>query len=125
LTALRNSALAFDARADAAACRTDQISAAPAALKISIHDGFAAIEALWRRFERVADCTPYQTFDWLVAWQRHVGAREGARPVIAVACFTNGEPAFLLPLAVQPSGAARRLCWLGQDLNDYNAPLLA
>lgn len=125
LTALRNSALAFDARADAAACRTDQISAAPAPLKVSIHDDFASVEALWRRFERVTDCTPYQTFDWLAAWQRHVGAREGVRPVIAVASFADGEPAFLLPLAVEPCGATRRLCWLGQDLNDYNAPLLA
>lgn len=125
LTALRNSALAFDARADAAACRTEQITAAPGPLKLAIHDNFAVIEALWRRFERAADCTPYQTFDWLAAWQRHVGVCEGARPVIAVATFADGEPAFLLPLAVEPSGRARRLCWLGQDLNDYNAPLLA
>ena len=125
LTALRNSALAFDARADAAACRTDQTHVASAPLNVSIHDDFAAVEKLWRRFERVADCTPYQTFDWLAAWQRHVGASDGAQPVIAVASFANGEPAFLLPLAVEPSGATRRLCWLGQDLNDYNAPLLA
>lgn len=125
LTALRNSALAFDARGDAAACRTAPISAAPAPLNVSIHEDFAAVEKLWRRFERVADCTPYQTFDWLTAWQRHVGVREGARPVIAVASFADGEPAFLLPLAVESSGALRRLCWLGQELNDYNAPLLA
>jgi CelD/BcsL family acetyltransferase involved in cellulose biosynthesis/predicted ATP-grasp superfamily ATP-dependent carboligase len=125
LTALRNSALAFDARVDAAACRTEQISAAPGPLAVSIHDDFAAVEKLWRRFERVADCTPYQTFDWLAAWQRHVGVSEGTRPVIAVASFEDGEPAFLLPLAVEACGAARRLCWLGQELNDYNAPLLA
>lgn len=125
LTALRNSALAFDARAAAAARRAEQISAAPIQLKISIHDDFADVETLWRRFERVADCTPYQTFDWLAAWQRHIGVREGVRPVIVLASYADGEPAFLLPLAVEPSGAARRLCWLGQDLNDYNAPLLA
>jgi len=125
LTALQNSALAFDACADAAACRTEQISAVPTALNVSIHDDFAAVEKVWRRFERVADCTPYQTFDWLAAWQRHVGVRGGARPVIAVASFADGDVAFLLPLAVEPCGAMRRLCWLGQDLNDYNAPLLA
>src|ERR1700756_4774239 len=124
LTALRNSALAFDARADAAACRTDQIRAAPVPLKISIHDDFADVETLWRRFERVADCTPYQTFDWLAAWQRHIGVCDGARPVIALASYADGEPAFLLPLAVEPSGAARRLCWLGQGFNDFNPPLL-
>ncbi len=125
LTAPRHAALAFDAGADAAACRTDQAGEAPATLNLSIHEGFDAVEALWRRFERVADCTPYQTFDWLAAWQRHVGVGEGTRPVIAVAAFADGEPALLLPLAVEPSHASRRLSWLGQDLNDYNAPLLA
>lgn len=125
LTAPRNAALAFDARANADARRTDLPREASSPLNLSIHAGFEAVEALWRRFERVADCTPYQTFDWLAAWQRHVGVRDGARPVIALAAFADGEPAFLLPLAVEPSCASRRLCWLGQDLNDYNAPLLA
>jgi D-aspartate ligase len=125
LTAPPSAALAFDARADAAARRPDLASQASPPLGLSIHHGLDAVEALWRRFERVADCTPYQTFDWLAAWQRHVGVCDGSRPVIAVAAFADSEPAFLLPLAVEPSYASRRLCWLGQDLNDYNAPLLA
>ena len=84
-----------------------------------------AVEAQWRRFEQVADCTPFQTFDWLATWQRHIGLRDGVRPVIAVGSFADRETAFMLPLAVEPKRAARRLCWLGQDLSDYNAPLLA
>jgi CelD/BcsL family acetyltransferase involved in cellulose biosynthesis len=125
MTAPPSAALAFDARANTAARRQDLASEASPPLDLSIHHGLDAVEALWRRFERVADCTPYQTFDWLAAWQRLVGVCDGARPVIAVAAFADGEPAFLLPLAVEPSYASRRLCWLGQDLNDYNAPLLA
>jgi D-aspartate ligase len=125
LTAPRNAALAFDAGADAAACRAALANQASAPLNLSIHDGFDSVEALWRSFERVADCTPYQSFEWLAAWQRHIGACDRACPVVAVAAFADGEPAFLLPLAVEPSYASRRLCWLGQDLNDYNAPLLA
>ena len=31
----------------------------------------------------------------------------------------------MLPLCVAPHGPVRRLCWLGQELCDYNAPLLA
>ena len=31
----------------------------------------------------------------------------------------------MLPLCVVPELSARRLCWLGQELCDYNAPLLA
>lgn len=121
-TALRNATLAFDARA---AGRTYETRQAPAALHFSIHQDLDAVETLWRRFERVGDATPYQAFDWLAAWQRHIGLREGTRPIIAVAAFADGEPAFVLPLAVEPSYASRRLCWLGQDINDYNAPLLA
>ncbi len=125
LGALQNAGLAFDAGADAAASRTGQLSNAPAILQLSLHGGLEAIEAQWRRFERLADCTPFQTFDWLQTWHRHIGRREQVQPVIAVASFVDGETAFLLPLAVECKRAARRLCWLGQDVNDYNAPLIA
>ena len=30
-------------------------------------------KAEWRRFEHIADCTAFQTFDWLAAWHRHIG----------------------------------------------------
>jgi CelD/BcsL family acetyltransferase involved in cellulose biosynthesis len=115
----------LDAAANAAACRTDQTSDASENLNLSIHHGFAAVEARWRRFEQTADCTPYQTFDWLAAWQRHVGTADAVIPVIVVGTFSNGETAFLLPFALESRLAGRRLCWLGQELNDYNAPLLA
>ena len=83
------------------------------------------VAAEWRRFEKVADCTPFQTFDWLSSWQRHVGSRGGVHPVIGVWSFTDGSTAFIAPLAIETQSVVRRLCWLGQDLNDYNAPLLA
>jgi CelD/BcsL family acetyltransferase involved in cellulose biosynthesis len=37
----------------------------------------------------------------------------------------EGTILFLLPLAVRPAGFARELTWLGSELCDYNAPLLA
>jgi CelD/BcsL family acetyltransferase involved in cellulose biosynthesis len=45
-------------------------------------------------------------------------------PAIVVGRRADGEPLFLIPLAVVP-GIARRLIFLGCDLCDYNAPLLA
>jgi CelD/BcsL family acetyltransferase involved in cellulose biosynthesis len=71
------------------------------------------------------NCTAFQTFDWLATWQNHVGERRGARPVIAVGRFAEGDVAFIVPLCLMRGHLARRLCWLGQDLSDYNAPLLA
>jgi CelD/BcsL family acetyltransferase involved in cellulose biosynthesis len=96
-----------------------------AAVGLELAGDLGDIEQDWRAFEQRADCTVFQTFDWLAAWQRNVGARRGARPAIFVARDSHGEMLFILPLAVEAGGAIRRLAWLGSDLCDYNAPLLA
>jgi CelD/BcsL family acetyltransferase involved in cellulose biosynthesis len=92
-------------------------------ITLALYDRIDAIEAEWRRFEREADCTPFQSFAWLSAWCRHVGPHVKMVPTILVG-RQNDEILFLLPLMVQP-GAIRRLMFLGSDLCDYNAPLLA
>ena len=100
----------------------------PAALgdiRIAVHEDLSAIERDWRAFEPHADCTVFQSFDWLATWQRHIGARNGVLPAIVVARDGEGTILFLLPLAVRPAGFARELTWLGSELCDYNAPLLA
>lgn len=94
-------------------------------LTFGIHTRFDTIESEWRRFQHVADATPFQTCEWLAAWQRHIGNRDGVVPAIIVGRYADGGTAFIAPLAVEPQRLARRLCWLGQDLCDYNAPLLA
>ena len=94
-------------------------------LSFAIYDKLGDVECEWRRFEQTADCTAFQTFDWLDAWQRHVGRRTGVRPVIVIGAFAGGETAFILPLAISKKHGARRLSWLGQEQCDYNAPLLA
>jgi hypothetical protein len=90
-----------------------------------IHQSLESIEAEWRRFEQFADCTAFQSFDWLTAWYRRLGLAEGIIPVVAVGSFANGEIALIVPLAIQRDRASRRLCWFGQDQCDYNAPLLS
>jgi CelD/BcsL family acetyltransferase involved in cellulose biosynthesis len=95
-----------------------------AELTFDIHEDLASAERDWRALEATADLTPFQTFGWLSAWQRHIGAREGVKPAIVVGKRRN-EAVCLFPFAVTPHGFARRLTFLGQDLCDYNAPLLA
>jgi len=92
---------------------------------LTVYDNLAAIEAEWRAFQAQADCTAFQTIEWLSAWQRHIGSRNGVRPCIVVARDGNDAILFILPLAVRPVGFARELIWLGSELCDYNAPLLA
>jgi CelD/BcsL family acetyltransferase involved in cellulose biosynthesis len=125
LTALRDVAPPAEADCTALAHRVERVREINADLALEIYGDFAAIEAEWLHFERVADCTAFQTFEWLSTWQRHVGKQVGARPAIAVVRYGDGELAFLAPLCIVPKRAVRRLCWLGRDLCDYNAPLIA
>jgi CelD/BcsL family acetyltransferase involved in cellulose biosynthesis len=125
LTAFPDTSAPLDLPATRAQRRGDVMRDASPRLTIHIHSDLNTIESEWRRFERVADCTAFQTFDWLATWQRHIGERQGVRPVIVVGHFGDGDIAFIVPLGVERGALARRLCWLGQDLCDYNAPLLA
>lgn len=83
-----------------------------------------AVDEVWRSFQLRADCTVFQAFDWLYQWQNHVGACRQATPAIVLG-RDNGQLLFILPLASEARGSLRRLTWLGSELCDYNAPLLA
>jgi len=114
--------LRADARAPARrpAATTDQ----RAKIALSVHDDLTAVEHDWRKLEATADCTPFQSFDWLSAWHRHIGQLAGVRPAI-VTGKRGDDILFLLPLAVERRTLTRWLTFLGQELCDYNAPLLA
>jgi CelD/BcsL family acetyltransferase involved in cellulose biosynthesis len=92
---------------------------------IDIASDLRSIEQEWRLFEQSADCTAFQSFAWLSTWQECIGNRTGVRPAIVTGRRANGELLFILPLATEKMGPARRLTFLGHDLGDYNAPLLA
>jgi CelD/BcsL family acetyltransferase involved in cellulose biosynthesis len=100
-------------------------AAALGAIRITVHEDLSAIEQDWRAFEASADGTVFQSFDWLATWQRLIGVRNGVRPAIVVGRDGAGTILFLLPLSVCSTGFARELTWLGSELCDYNAPVLA
>ena len=93
-------------------------------ITLALYDRMEAVEAEWRRFEREGDCTPFQTFDWLAAWCRHVAPHHGAQPAIVVGRTDPGDTLVIVPLMVLP-GVVRKLTFLGGELCDYNAPLFA
>jgi D-aspartate ligase len=94
-------------------------------ISFSIHHSLESVEPEWRRFEQFADCTAFQSFDWLATWYRHLGRVDGVIPAIAVGYFATGETALIAPFGIENRRMSRRLRWLGQDQCDYNAPLLA
>tara|TARA_E500000305_G_scaffold109526_1_gene114810 strand:- start:90 stop:1301 length:1212 start_codon:yes stop_codon:yes gene_type:complete len=91
---------------------------------LSVHTEFSSVEAIWRQFEKNADCFAFQTFDFLETWYEEIGCRQNVDLAIVVAWGLDAVPIMILPLGIEKSGFARKLTWLGNDVNDYNAPLL-
>lgn len=96
------------------------------------------VETIWRRFQDSADMTAFQSIDWLATWQRTIGQAAGVVPAIVIGhavtatdsrpeagSAIDSEPLFILPLAVARRRGVRQLTFLGHELCDYNAPLLA
>lgn len=90
----------------------------------SLYEDLAEIERDWRAFEAHADCTAFQTFDWLATAHRHIGSRQGVKPAIVVVRHDR-KILFILPLALESVAGLRRVTWLGAGLCNYGAPLLA
>jgi CelD/BcsL family acetyltransferase involved in cellulose biosynthesis len=97
---------------------------ADAQVRLELYDSMAAIEPVWRAFAPAADCTLFQTFDYLSAWQRHVGEPAHVQPALVV-FRRGGEVLAILPFAIDQRRLGRRLAWLGQKHSDYLGPLLA
>jgi CelD/BcsL family acetyltransferase involved in cellulose biosynthesis len=73
--------------------------------RIEIIDDLAAAEPAWRGLLRDgAIASPYQNFDLAMLWQRHVGAPQGAVPLLVTGYGGDDEPIFLLPFCRQRKG---------------------
>ena len=81
-------------------------------------------ETVWRGLEQSNQLsTPYQRFDFLVAWQRQVGEREGITPFIIIAYDREHQPLLLLPLGVKRQNGARVARFLGGKHATFNMGL--
>lgn len=92
--------------------------------RVEVLSDLAAAEPAWRRLEREgALLTPYQRFDFLAPWQRHVGESEGMRPFIVVGFGAEGDPLFLWPFGQQRRGPTRVVEFLGGKHANFNFAL--
>ena len=67
--------------------------------------------------------TPYQRFDFVNAWQDHVGVRLGAKPLAAVAYDSEKRPVMVLPLVARSLGPFRTACFPGGKHSNFNMAL--
>jgi len=116
--------LVAELEANLHAQRVPAVKAGRLNVELSLHHDLASIEADWRAFEANADCTAFQTFDWLSAWFRNIGVHEAGQPAIVIGRY-EGTVLFLMPFAIEGSAGLLKITWLGSFLCNYNGPVLA
>jgi CelD/BcsL family acetyltransferase involved in cellulose biosynthesis len=92
--------------------------------RVQIFDNMQAVEELWRRMETPEQVfTPYQRFDFLATWQKHVGVNQHLKPFIVVAYDAECRPLMLLPLALKQDKSVRVARFLGGKHSTFNMPI--
>jgi CelD/BcsL family acetyltransferase involved in cellulose biosynthesis len=88
-----------------------------------LHD-LSRAEVIWRGLEDQQQfSTPYQRFDFLGAWHRQVGEREGLLPFIVIAYDAERRPLLLLPLALRHRYGVRTASFMGGKHTTFNMAL--
>ena len=98
--------------------RPDADRLAPAAdgriAQVEIIEDMAAAEPHWRALEAGHSlATPYQRYDFLKLWQRHLGTAAGITPFIVTGFNATGAPLFLWPFGRRQFAGARVVEFLG------------
>ncbi|HEY4139996.1 MAG TPA: GNAT family N-acetyltransferase [Pseudolabrys sp.] len=89
--------------------------------QVEIFDDMAAAEPYWRALERAKKLTtPYQDFDFLNSWHRHVGTGDGITPFIVTAFNAGGTPLFVWPLGRRYVVGRRVVEFLGGSHANFN-----
>lgn len=91
---------------------------------IKVYDSFEAARETWLAFEASNNVYAFQKFDWLERWYKYIGRTEGTELVL-VAVWVDEQPLMLLPFGREQSGPFKLLRFLGGEVTDYFAPVLA
>ncbi|WP_350333620.1 GNAT family N-acetyltransferase [Coralliovum pocilloporae] len=93
-------------------------------LSVSLSRNFHGLEGQWGMVSADAIHTPFQEFDWLENWLSEYDASERPEPII-VMLRDNETLVGILPLCLEKKMGATVLGWMGGDISDYCAPILA
>ncbi len=92
--------------------------------RVAVYDDFAAAEPAWRALEHSARLTtPYQGYDFLRLWHRHIGAASGVTHCIVAAFNAKGTPLFLWPFGRRSIGGLKVVEFLGGKHANFNMAL--
>jgi CelD/BcsL family acetyltransferase involved in cellulose biosynthesis len=89
--------------------------------RVEIFEDMAAAESHWRALECGNSlATPYQGYDFLKFWQRHVGVECGITPFVVIGFNALGAPLFVWPLGRRTLGGLRVVEFLGGKHANFN-----
>jgi CelD/BcsL family acetyltransferase involved in cellulose biosynthesis len=103
--------------------RVAPVSRAARIARIALFDTFESAEAVWHGFDGDRLATPYQRYEFLSLWQRHVGNYLGLKPCIVVAYDDCEVPVALLPLVVERAYGLSVACFPGGKHVTFNMPI--
>ncbi|MES0808226.1 GNAT family N-acetyltransferase [Roseibium sp. SCPC15] len=92
------------------------------ALDVTVFSSLEEAGNDWQQLERASNSNPYQSFDWLKAWQDTLGASLQVEALVAVG-RVNCTPMVLLPLGLQRLSGIRTLSFLGHQNGNQNTGL--
>ena len=97
---------------------------APVLARVSVFRSMAEAEPYWRALENGgALMSAYQRFDFMAAWQRHLGSAEGVTPAIVVGFDAVNAPLVVLPLGARRFGELKIVGFLGGKHVNFNLGL--
>ncbi len=101
-------------------------AAASTIARVEVLESVAAAETAWRGMETPDHLfTPFQRFDFVSTWQRHIGESEHARPFIVVGYDARRRPVVLLPLGISSESGVTVGRFFGGKHATFNLPLMA
>lgn len=86
---------------------------------VTVYESIEQAKPIWRYLENTGIATAFQCFDWLEAWQRHIGERIDVEPMI-ITIEEDDRPVILLPLGMFQVHGLRVLRFLGGTHSNFN-----
>lgn len=97
----------------------------PAGSALQQYASFAAAESRWRAAQQHCRAYGFQSFDWLHTWQTQLGQRQGWQVCLFELCDAQDRTLLWMPLGLHRRRGLCELSFLGGEITDYNAPLIA
>ena len=94
-------------------------------MQIKVYSNFEDVKQEWLKFTETGDYHGFQCYQWLDCWHRTIGITLDIKPCFVFVCSEDQSPLLFLPLMIKRVRFLKCLTWLGDDIADYQAPILS